>query len=117
MSTSEDQLRGVHNLDRGPSLALRDNAGKAPLVTELAWFNWDYLADHCAAGRLKYPDVDGKPNWTLGGKPDAEYLNAAGRHLQALGRGEEIDPETGTHHAAAVQWNMGALLTMNRDAT
>ncbi len=94
--------------------ALRDNAGK-PELGEVFWFRLEWLAEHCAAGRLKYPDTDeGIPNWTLGGKPDQEYTDAAARHLAAFVRGEEWDSETGTHHLAAVAWNALALLTCNR---
>lgn len=94
--------------------ALRNNEGKAELA-ELLHFDLRWLADHMAAGRRKYPDTEqGTPNWKLGGKPDAEYLNAAVRHLSALVNGEEFDAELKTHHAAAVAWNMHALLTCNR---
>ena len=94
--------------------ALRDNAGK-PELSQVLWFDLRWLADHMAAGRSKYPDSSpGVPNWTLGGKPDQEYLDAASRHLSSLVRGEEYDGETHTHHAAAVMWNMAALLTNNR---
>jgi len=92
--------------------AARDNAHKAPLG-ELGWFDWSPLAWHCHIGRKKYPDVDGKPNWILGGKPDSEYIDAALRHLMKMAQGETRDSETGTLHAAAVQWNMGALVTLN----
>lgn len=94
--------------------AARHNAGK-PELSQVFHFHLEWLAAHCAAGRLKYPDASpGVPNWTLGGKPDQEYLDAATRHLALLMRGEEYDPELGTHHAAAVVWNMLALLTLNR---
>lgn len=94
--------------------AERDNEGK-PELSQIFHFEkgMEELAAHCSAGRAKYPDVDGVPNWTLGGKPDQEYLDAATRHLGALVRGETHDPELGTHHAAAVAWNMLALLTLN----
>ena len=91
----------------------RDNAHKPPVASELGWFDWAPLASHCHPGRAKYPDVDGKPNWTLGGKPDSEYLDCAMRHLMKMVKGQIIDQETGTLHAAAVQWNMAALITLN----
>ena len=95
--------------------AKRDNAGKSELA-ELFHFDLEWLADHCTAGRLKYPDsTPGVPNWTLGGKPDEEYTNAIARHLAKFVRGEEMDEELGTHHLAAVAWNALALLTCNRN--
>lgn len=99
--------------DPVPEAAARANDGKAELATELLHFDLEWLARHCEAGRAKYPDVEGRPNWLLGGKPDAEYLNAAMRHLQKHVQGELYDRETGTAHAAAVAWNMLAMLTVN----
>jgi hypothetical protein len=98
--------------------ALRHNEDK-PHLSQLFWFErgLNELAAHCEAGRDKYPDVDGAPNWTLGGKPDQEYLDSATRHLASLVRGDTHDVETGTHHAAAVAWNMLAMLTLNYDDT
>ena len=98
--------------------ASRHNEGK-PQLSQLHHFKagLEALAEHCTAGRGKYPDVDGVPNWTLGGKPDSEYLDAAERHLGAIVRGETHDVETGTLHAAAVAWNMLALITLNYEDT
>lgn len=85
-------------------------------MSQVLHFHLEWLAAHMQAGREKYPDVEpGVPNWTLGNRPDQEYLDAAQRHLAKLVRGEEYDPELGTHHAAAVVWNMLALLTLNRE--
>jgi hypothetical protein len=94
--------------------AARDNTGK-PQLSQLFHFKdgLNALAAHCSAGREKYPDVDGVPNWLLGGKPDQEYLDSACRHLAALVQGEHVDGETGTLHAAAVAWNMLAMVTLN----
>lgn len=92
--------------------ATRHNSGK-PELSQLCHFRLDALAAHCTAGRLKYPDVEGIPNWTLGGKPDQEYLDAACRHIVKHVIGEVYDAETGTMHAAAVAWNMLAMITNN----
>ena len=92
--------------------AARQNSGK-PEMSQLHHFRLEALAAHCTAGRLKYPDVQGQPNWRLGGKPDQEYLDAADRHLAKIVRGETYDDETGTMHAAAVAWNMLAMITNN----
>lgn len=95
--------------------AARHNQGKVPLSQLFHMLpGMIALARHMEAGRAKYPDQpDGTPNWKLGGKPDTEYLDAAARHLAALVEGQWFDDETGTPHAAAVMWNMGALITCN----
>lgn len=99
--------------------AARFNEGK-PEMSQVLWFGpaLAALAAHAEAGRAKYPDAvndDGQlvPNWTLAGKPDTEYIDAAVRHLVKLTQGELYDEETGTLHAAAVLWNMAALITCN----
>jgi hypothetical protein len=93
--------------------AARHNTGK-PELSEIFWFDMEYLADHLAAGRAKYPDAeDGTPNFMLGGKPDKEYDDCIARHVKAIKRGEFIDPETGTPHYAAIAWNSMAALTLN----
>lgn len=66
----------------------------------------DALADHYRKGAQKYTDR----NWERGmawGKCFASMM----RHAWAWLRGEEIDPETGTHHMIAVAWNAIALYT------
>lgn len=93
----------------------RHNHGK-PTLSDV--FHWPKALTawvaHATMGRIKYPDVkEDVPNWTLGGKPDAEYINAATRHLMALRQGDIYDPETGTMHAAAVLWNMATMLQCN----
>ena len=95
--------------------ALRDNAGK-PELDQLFHFMPALLewTAHISAGRDKYPDTDGRPNWLACGKPDREYLNAALRHLGAIINGEEYDAELGTTHAAAVLWNLCAYVTCNK---
>ena len=96
--------------------ALRDNEGKAKL-SQLLGFKRAMveLARHTTQGRIKYPDTpDGKPNWSLGGKPDEEYLDAALRHITEVVCGNEVDPESGTEHISAAIWNLMALQTLNR---
>lgn len=93
--------------------ASRHNSGK-PQLSQLHWFRLEALAEHCSRGREKYPDVDGFPNWMLGGKPDEEYLDAIARHLAELVRGNTHDEELGTLHAAAIAWNALALITLNQ---
>lgn len=95
--------------------AARNNEGKPTLGQLLHFYPaLVQLAAHCDAGRVKYPDLDdGRPNWTLGGKPDSEYIDAALRHLAAHVRGEELDHETGTRHLVAALWNLAAIVTLN----
>jgi len=100
-----------------PVEAARANSGK-PELAQLLLFApaLEALAAHCTAGRAKYADrPDGQPNWTLGGKPDSEYTDAAMRHLAAFVGGARYDRETGTQHLAAVLWNIATLITMNHD--
>lgn len=96
------------------AVALRDNNAKPP-VHLLGHFRQglEALAHHAYQGQQKYPNKGDKPNWMLGGKPDAEYLGAAMRHLLKMQGGEWYDEELGTSHAAAVMWNMAALTVCN----
>lgn len=92
-------------------VAMRDNAGK-PELGRLLQFGkaLDLLASVLAQGAIKYEDG----NWLKGGKPDAEYIDAALRHIRAFGMGEEYAADTGNHHLAHAAWNLLALLTVNR---
>ena len=95
--------------------ALRDNNGK-PELSQILFFDTalDHLAMVMSQGRYKYKDSEpGVPNWTVGGKPDEEYLDSAVRHLRALIKGEFYDDDLGTAHAAHVVWNLLALLANN----
>lgn len=96
-----------------PAAASRHNQGK-PKLSQLHWFRLEALAEHCSRGRDKYPDIDGEPNWLLGGKPDDEYLDSIARHLAELVKGNTHDEELGTLHAAAIAWNALALITLNQ---
>jgi hypothetical protein len=64
------------------------------------------VAEHYAAGSEKYEDW----NWRKG-YPWSWSLDSLYRHLAAFEDGEDIDPETGTHHLAAVAWHALTLLT------
>ena len=96
------------------SEALRDNTDKARL-SELHHFELRGLAKHVERGREKYPDTDGVPNWTLGGKPLAEYLDCIERHLAAIVKGGVYDEETGTRHVDAIAWNALAAGTVSNE--
>lgn len=87
-----------------PERGSRFNQGKAPLElipakaeTEEAYV-W-------AAGREKY----GPWNWQKG-MPVMEIIGCISRHLNALKRGETLDPETGRHHAAHIRCNAAMLI-------
>ena len=74
--------------------AARHNEGK-PELSQLLHFKegLEALAEHCTVGRSKYPDVDGVPNWILGGKPDQEYLDAAVRRCSSVEYAHPYDGE------------------------
>ncbi|GAC1500211.1 MAG: hypothetical protein NVS1B6_06420 [Steroidobacteraceae bacterium] len=89
---------------------LRFNEGKAryDLIPPEAL---DALAEHYGRGALKYADR----NWERGmgwGKCFASLM----RHGWAWMRGEDCDPETGSHHMIAVAWNAIALFTYHQRA-
>lgn len=96
--------------------AARHNEGK-PRLSQLHHFELAGLAAHCDRGRVKYPDTeDGRPNWTLGGKPKEEYLDAIERHVERIVKyGEVYDAETGTRHVDAIAWNALAAGTVATD--
>ena len=90
--------------------ALRYNQGKPQLSFVLGFRKaLGALARVFEQGAIKYE----RDNWKKGGKPDAEYIDSALRHMAALADGELYDPDTGCLHAAHVMWNMGALLELN----
>jgi hypothetical protein len=43
---------------------------------------------------------------------ESRYMDAALRHLLALGQGERIDPDTGCMHKAQAAWNLLASLEL-----
>lgn len=63
-------------------------------------------AEHAAIGAKKY----GPRNWERG-MPWMRMVASLMRHLIAWLRGEEHDPETGSHHLTAVMWNAVGLET------
>jgi len=98
-----------------PTVAARDNSSKPPMEN-LGHFRrgLEGLAHHAAQGQLKYADTEpGVPNWTLGGKPDGEYIGAIIRHALKLAAGEWYDKELGSTHADAIAWNATVLTTCN----
>ena len=94
-----DKTKGVDDKD-----ALRYNEGKAPMHLLPMWA-LEELAEHYGKGAEKYSDW----NWLQGGSTNVCF-GAMLRHISAWQQGEDIDPETNTHHMAAIAWNAVALL-------
>jgi hypothetical protein len=85
--------------------ALRYDDGKLPfelippeVMEALAW--------HYLLGARKYE----RRNWELG-MNWCRCFGSMMRHAWAWMRGEDFDPETGSHHMIAVAWNAIALFT------
>ena len=62
------------------------------------------VAEHYGRGALKYAER----NWELGYNWSLSYA-ALQRHLNAFWNGEDVDPETGSHHLDAVIFHAMAL--------
>lgn len=66
------------------------------------------VADVTTQGARKYT-----PNgWVSVPDGEARYMEAFGRHMLALGRGEQVDAETGCLHKAQMAWNLLASLEL-----
>ena len=66
------------------------------------------VADVTTKGAEKYT-----PNgWVTVVQGQNRYMEAFGRHMLALGRGEQIDPDTGCSHKAQMIWNLMASLEL-----
>lgn len=66
------------------------------------------VADVATKGARKYT-----PNgWTHVPDGEGRYMEAFGRHMLALGRGEQIDTDTGCLHKAQMAWNILASLEL-----
>lgn len=93
-----------------PTVALRDNKGKDELSYLLSIPEAQKALAHVfRQGAKKYT----RDNWKLGGKPDAEYLDALQRHLLKHVNEGPFDPETGALHLAHAVWNLVALIELN----
>lgn len=68
------------------------------------------LAVHYGLGAAKYADH----NWRKGFEWSKAYA-ALNRHLTAFWGGEDLDPETGSPHMAAVAWHAFTLLTFMQE--
>lgn len=60
-------------------------------------------------GKVKYKE---NFNWHKGGPALSflEILNSMGRHMNLLKQGQDIDPESGEHHAAHIRCNAAMLI-------
>lgn len=66
------------------------------------------VAEVTTTGAKKYaPD-----NWIKVPDGESRYMNAAMRHLLALGRGEDLDPDSGHLHKAHAAWNLLCALEL-----
>jgi len=66
------------------------------------------VADVTTKGAVKYT-----PNgWAAVIDGPERYMEAFARHMMALGRGEEIDADTGALHKAQMIWNLLASLEL-----
>lgn len=63
------------------------------------------LAEHYGRGAKKYASR----NWERGTDWSLNFA-ALMRHAWAFWRGEDVDPETGSHHMTAVAWHAFALV-------
>lgn len=66
------------------------------------------VADVTTKGAIKYT-----PNgWMHVPNGEQRYMEAFGRHMLALGRGETVDADTGALHKAQMVWNLLASLEL-----
>lgn len=56
---------------------------------------------------------DGANNWRKG-QPFSESLGSVKRHIAAFNRGEDIDPDLGTHHLANAAWGLLSIITFQK---
>lgn len=84
---------------------LRFNEGK-PRYDLIPPEFMDALAAHFEIGSRKYSDR----NWERG-MGWCKCFASMMRHAWAWMRGEDIDPETGSHHMISVAWNAMAIYT------
>ena len=92
--------------------AARYNEGKAQLSYLLDFPKaMDAFALVCMEGAKKYA----RDNWKRGGKPSAEYLDSALRHMRDMWGWQQVfDGDLMvTYHAAHIMWNMAAYIELN----
>lgn len=62
----------------------------------------------------KYPDIDGKPNYQ-GGIRLTRLIDSMLRHLLALMKHEDVDPDSGFDHAAHILCNLAMFWWMRQN--
>mgnify|MGYP001588609325 CR=1 FL=1 len=85
--------------EKGQRLARFDLIPPAALIA---------LAEHFGVGATKYEDR----NWERG-YPWSLSFAALQRHILAFWNGEDLDPETRSHHAIAAMWHCAVLFTFS----
>ena len=83
---------------------------KAARFELLPWAALAEVAEHYAAGADKYEDH----NWRRGCDWSLNF-GAMQRHAAAFWEGEDVDPDTGSPHMAAITFHALALLTYMRE--
>lgn len=81
-------------LDAGKPLSWLCISGFANALAEVATVTTRGAAKYTPNGWVKVDDGA------------ARYMEAFGRHMMALGRGETLDPDTGCQHKAQMIWNL-----------
>lgn len=105
--TTESDPNGLDAHAPGAKL----DAGKSRVWLCLAGFSRAVgkVADVTTAGARKYT-----PNgWADVQDGSERYMDAFGRHLLALGKGEVVDQDTGAMHKAQMIWNLLASLELD----
>lgn len=82
-------------LDSTGAVGKKYDSGK-PEYALLPPFALDEVVKVLTIGAMKYD----RNNWRLVPDASRRYFNAAQRHIWAMARGENVDEESGIHHAA-----------------
>lgn len=102
----ETDPNGLHPTTPGAKL----DAGKSLYWTMLSGFG-------NALSAVAYVTTKGATKYSRNGWKDVpdgvdRYMEAFGRHMDALARGEVIDADTGAKHKAQMIWNLLASLEL-----
>lgn len=97
--------------------ARKSSKGKIGCFYLVPWDSIEELASVYEYGAKKYApnswrQVPKDP--VTGAEPHERYFDAMMRHIGAIMRGEEIDPESGLRHVAHALWGMVAYAELTR---